>query len=1375
MWNISRLRKVLSGRIPPEVEVLQLWRATSMAAYHEGLTRTALFNPSASHPTSLPVISCQISINLLATTLFAENKFPRLRKTLLRKSNKLPTAVHGIAAFCHRRPENPGAQNGPPLPAEFFAPWKISKEELRERVEKLGLAAVLAYGIFDGATYSTFFVLAFLGYEKSTGKNPAANLQALLGVEGDAMTPAAENISTSSAVHTPSTHDTIAINLESTLPTVKSIRQDVSIRLKSTNYLPWKTQVLPVLRSLGLVGFIDGSATRPDPDDLSPNAVQWHRLDQMVLAWLTNSLSEAAVTQIGTCATSAEVWHSLEVLYGTLTRSQILQLKTELQSMTKGALSMADYVQRVKSISQNLANAGKPIDEDDLVMWLLRGLGSEFDPIVAAINLSRDSPTVDEVTALLFDFELRLQTTRRDIVQPTAMYSARGRGRTHFGNRSVRGRGKFGDGQGGGRTSQNRAPPSPTTSRGGRGTPGQRLKGAPRTTDDSNVVCFRCGHPYHKANNCFAPDSVITNQVQSFAAINLSDQVDHAWYPDTGATNHMTADTAQLEGMTPYSGLDSVMVGNGTGLPITHVAKVSIPRTSVHLDRVLVVPNLKKNLLSVSQYTRDNDCCFIFYPWGFLIKNLKTGQTVLEGTRQGGLYPIHMGTSPSAVSLFTNKTDGDTWHARLGHPSFSLMKSLYPLLNISFSINKFFCRSCQMGKASKLPFTRRKSYSTQTLHTLHSDVWGPAPTSSIDGFRFYLIIVDECSRFSWYFPLRRKSEVGLLFIQFIKLMEKQLDKTVKFVQTDGGGEFMSHTLQEFFLSHGISHLVSCPGTPEQNGLAERKHRHIVETGLTLMAHGQTPKQFWNHAFSTAVYLINRLPTTTVNGRSPFEALFGTRPSYDHLRTFGCACFPALSPFGRGKLDFKTIECAFLGYSPHHKGYQCLDPVSGRFYLSRHVSFDETRFPLAQPSSAQGPSDLDSSSSKYFSVQPIHKLLQVTNVDTSAPTPGASPSPSRSPTVTRPLQHDCELAAPPARAPGSTALIDPALPVDPPPTPAAPATSAVSDDPPPAPGDGVSCSPSITPPPWPAHAAIRRPRSSRGGSGTTPVGALVPGSTSTHPMVTRSRVGTRRPKALYASRHPISLALLSMVSEHPPEPSTYRQAAADPNWVRAMEEEFAALRRNRTWSLVPFTPSMNVIGCKWVYKVKHKADGSIERYKARLVAQGFNQREGFDFTETFSPVVKSSTVRLVLSLAISRDWRLRQLDVKNAFLHGDLQEIVYLKQPPGFIDPTRPRHVCRLHKALYGLRQSPRAWYNRFATSLRQLGFIICPHDTSLFLWRHGADIILILLYVDDLIITGSHTDFISRDSPTVDEVTALLFDFLRFGTLWPNPFSFSLE
>lgn len=137
----------------------------------------------------------------------------------------------------------------------------------------------------------------------------------------------------------------------------------------------------------------------------------------------------------------------------------------------------------------------------------------------------------------------------------------------------------------------------------------------------------------------------------------------------------------------------------------------------------------------------------------------------------------------------------------------------------------------------------------------------------------------------------------------------------------------------------------------------------------------------------------------------------------------------------------------------------------------------------------------------------------------------------------------------------------------------------------------------------------------------------------------------------------------------------------------MQEEFNALLRNNTWTLVPPRPGFNIVGCKWVYKTKRKADGSIERYKARLVAKGFHQQQGIDFDETFSPVVKAPTTRVVLSLACAYGWPLRQLDVRNAFLHGDLIEEVYMTQPLGFIDPVRPHYVCRLHKAIYGLNLS----------------------------------------------------------------------------------------
>jgi len=186
----------------------------------------------------------------------------------------------------------------------------------------------------------------------------------------------------------------------------------------------------------------------------------------------------------------------------------------------------------------------------------------------------------------------------------------------------------------------------------------------------------------------------------------------------------------------------------------------------------------------------------------------------------------------------------------------------------------------------------------------------------------------------------------------------------------------------------------------------------------------------------------------------------------------------------------------------------------------------------------------------------------------------------------------------------------------------------------------------------------------------------------------------------------------------------------------MEEEHAALLKNHTWDLVPRPLRANLVTGKWIFKHKLKADGSLERYKARWVLRGFTQRPGVDFDETFSPVVKPATVRTVLSLALSRRWPIHQLDVKNAFLHGTLSETVYCAQPAGFEDTAHPDYVCRLNRSLYGLKQAPRAWYSRFAAYLLSLGFVEAKSDTSLFVYRRGTDTIY-LLYVDDIVLTAS--------------------------------------
>ena len=194
----------------------------------------------------------------------------------------------------------------------------------------------------------------------------------------------------------------------------------------------------------------------------------------------------------------------------------------------------------------------------------------------------------------------------------------------------------------------------------------------------------------------------------------------------------------------------------------------------------------------------------------------------------------------------------------------------------------------------------------------------------------------------------------------------------------------------------------------------------------------------------------------------------------------------------------------------------------------------------------------------------------------------------------------------------------------------------------------------------------------------------------------------------------------------------------------MKQEFKALIDNNTWDLVTLPNDRQPVGCKWVFRIKENAYGSVNRYKAaRLVAKGFHQVAGCDFTETFSPVIKPVTIRLILTLVVTNKWDLFQLDVNNAFLNGSLQETIYMQQPPGF-DSGDKSLVCRLNKAIYGLKQAPRQWFQRLKQILLQLGFVDSKYDPSLFIYRDNNSTVYVLIYVDDIIITGSCVSLVPR-------------------------------
>jgi hypothetical protein len=443
--------------------------------------------------------------------------------------------------------------------------------------------------------------------------------------------------------------------------------------------------------------------------------------------------------------------------------------------------------------------------------------------------------------------------------------------------------------------------------------------------------------------------------------------------------------------------------------------------------------------------------------------------------------------------------------------------------------------------------------------------------------------------------------------------------------------------------------MSCSYTSPQNGKAECIIRTINDTVRSLLFHASVPP-YWAEALNTTTRILNILPTKTLNFSTLHFALFGCPPTYDHLRVFGCLCYPNLSATTPHKLSPRSTLCVFLGYSDHHKGYRCLDLHSNR------VIFDETSFPFATHSSPP-------------SVEAFEFLLD-TNPIVPAPIG---------------ITH----FSIPVGFSETTTLPRVATPAPLPPTPGTPPTS-------PGCSTALATAPGCRIVPAPGSSPGQAPNASLFLGPLQPIRAVL---RHLHHLRTRPSQDIRRPLTM-----PLLVRLHSgsIISSTPGGLHCYFCSCV---WV----------------SITSSTPS------PW--------GGSGLR--------GFSQRSDIDFDETFSPVVKPATVRTVLSLALSRNWPIHQLDAKNAFLHGTLSETVYCSQAFGFTDAAHPDFVCRLNRSLYGLNQAPRAWYNRFASFLLSLGFVEAKSDASLFVYHRKDDMVYLLLYVDDIVLTAS-TDVLLR-------------------------------
>ena len=343
-----------------------------------------------------------------------------------------------------------------------------------------------------------------------------------------------------------------------------------------------------------------------------------------------------------------------------------------------------------------------------------------------------------------------------------------------------------------------------------------------------------------------------------------------------------------------------------------------------------------------------------------------------------------------------------------------------------------------------------------------------------------------------------------------------------------------------------------------------------------------PERTWGEAALTAVYIINRLPSTVLGNTSPFQSLYNTTPDYNFLKVFGCACFVLLQSHEYSKLEPRARLCCFLGYSTEHKGYRCWDPISQRIRVSRHVIFWEHHM----FSSLSSFHSIPSTTTPFFT-NPFNDVFSCEDTGQS-----------------------CE----------STAV---------------PNTSTSPDN----------------------FVSNMDPATTHPDSLDTPT-----------PPLRRSTRERRTPE--YLGDYDCLSTVLNLY-----EPQSYQEASADPQWQQAMQEELLALEKTHTWDLVDPPSNKTLVGCKWIYKIKTHSDGTIERYKARLVAKGFTQEYGIDYEETFAPVARITSVHVLLAIAAARKWKLSQMDVKNAFLNGDLEEEVYMHPPQGYNCPSNK--VCLL--------------------------------------------------------------------------------------------------
>lgn len=810
-----------------------------------------------------------------------------------------------------------------------------------------------------------------------------------------------------------------------------------------------------------------------------------------------------------------------------------------------------------------------------------------------------------------------------------------------------------------------------------------------RAEDNTKVRCFKCKRLGHKSNKCHLfsknekPETSKSGTTLLIASCNDQTSSNNtAWYFDSGATSHITNNVHCLHDVVTLDEEKVFGVANGDQLRCGTKGNVNLvcpDKSPVTLIDVSYVPGVQMNLLSVSQITQKGKTV-VFDKTGCKVVNSKVRVSkkyvIGSGVIENGLYRFDIFNSNLNV-LSEVPDSSELWHRRLGHLNSQDLKALEKAgTGVKLTTKPVEnCDACAKGKMFRKPFNHSNPTRAESpLGLIHSDVCGPMQVSSTSGMRYFITFTDDYTRMSHVYFMKNKHEVFEKFREYKALVENQSGKKIKVFRSDNGTEYVNTQFKEYFRESGIQFETSAPYTPEQNGVAERLNRTIVEKARCMLSQSGLPASFWAEATNTAIYLKNRSPTKALIGKTPEEMWSGKIRSLKHLRVFGCKVMVHIPKQKRSKWQSKAREQVFLGYCENTKTYRVCDMKTMNVDKSRDVVFYEKVFPcLVNSNTSQFESHRDIISpqiqQRYFSV-PAPCPVEVGGIGDNH---DVTLEPVGTPEVNdvHVQLHD-ENDFPALEPVGALEVNDVLEPVGAP---------EVND------GSDIS--------------ERRPPRSTR----------------NPNPRYVFN-VDDRMSK----SSDPVSCAeILRRPDKHV--------------WEKAMSEEIQCHERNKTWEVCTLPVGKKPVKSKWVFKTKLLADGSIDKYKARLVAKGCSQKEGIDYDEIFAPVVRYNSIRLLLALAVEKNLEIDQMDVIAAFLHPKLEEEIYMELPPN--GPFGGKY-CKLLKSIYGLKQASRVWNLELDSFLKELRFVQSKYDPCVYVRKQGNSCTYIAVYVDDLLIFSNN-------------------------------------